>query len=212
MKLLKGMSESISKDKKERGYFLHETAIVDPSAKIGEGSKVWHFTHIMEGAVIGENCTLGQNVMVGRGVRIGNGVKVQNNVSLYSGVSCEDKVFIGPSVVFTNVKNPRSAISRRDSFMETTLRKGATIGANATVVCGNEIGAYAMVGAGAVVTKDVAPYSLVVGVPAHPIGWVSEWGNQLCFNEDGFATCEESGEGYQLKEGWKVVKLLERKS
>lgn len=180
-------------------YFAHETAVIDPGCTIGAGTKIWHFSHIMPHAVIGENCNLGQNVVVSPQVVLGRNVKVQNNVSIYTGVICEDDVFLGPSMVFTNILNPRSAIIRRDQFVETHVRKGASIGANATVVCGNEIGKYALIGAGAVITKPVLPYALVVGNPAKQIGWVSEYGHRLHFNEMGKATCPESGENYELK-------------
>lgn len=180
-------------------YFAHETAVIDPGCTIGAGTKIWHFSHIMPHAVIGENCNLGQNVVVSPQVVLGRNVKVQNNVSIYTGVICEDDVFLGPSMVFTNILNPRSAIIRRDQYVETHVRKGASIGANATVVCGNEIGKYALIGAGAVITKPVLPYALVVGNPAKQIGWVSEYGHRLHFNEMGKATCPESGENYELK-------------
>jgi UDP-2-acetamido-3-amino-2,3-dideoxy-glucuronate N-acetyltransferase len=178
-------------------FFAHHTAIIDEGAVIGAGTKVWQFCHVMPRAVIGDNCNLGQNVFVDNNVRLGNHVKVQNNVSLYDGVTCEDDVFIGPSVVFTNVINPRSAISRRDQFRKTLVKKGATIGANATIVCGHDIGEYAFIGAGAVVTKDVKPYALVVGNPAIQTGWMSEYGHQLLF-KDGKAVCLESRTEYQL--------------
>ena len=180
-------------------YFVHETAVVDPGCTIGAGTKIWHFSHIMPNSIIGENCNLGQNVVVSPQVVLGRNVKVQNNVSIYTGVICEDDVFLGPSMVFTNILNPRSAIIRRDQYVETHVRKGASIGANATVVCGNEIGKYALIGAGAVITKPVAPYALVVGNPAKQIGWVSEYGHRLHFDETGKATCPESGENYELK-------------
>lgn len=180
-------------------YFAHETAVIDPGCTIGAGTKIWHFSHVMPHAVIGENCNLGQNVVVSPQVVLGRNVKVQNNVSIYTGVICEDDVFLGPSMVFTNILNPRSAIIRRDQFVETHVRKGASIGANATIVCGNEIGKYALIGAGAVITKPVLPYALVVGNPAKQIGWVSEYGHKLHFNEMGKATCPESGENYELK-------------
>jgi UDP-2-acetamido-3-amino-2,3-dideoxy-glucuronate N-acetyltransferase len=179
-------------------YFVHETAVIDGDAKIGGGTKVWHFSHVMSGSLIGENCILGQNVMVANNVILGNGVKVQNNVSIYNGVEIEDDVFIGPSVVFTNVKVPRSFIERKDQFLKTHVQKGATIGANATVVCGVSIGSYAMIGAGAVVTKDVKAYALMVGNPAKQKGWVSETGCVLNFKKDRIATCTESGRRYQV--------------
>jgi len=178
------------------GYFSHETSVIDDNCQIGEGTKIWHFSHIMPNSVIGENCNIGQNVVVSPGVILGNNVKVQNNVSIYSGVICEDDVFLGPSMVFTNILNPRSAIIRKDQYKKTFVKKGASIGANATVICGNEIGEYALIGAGAVITKPVKSYALVVGNPAKQIGWVSEYGHRLNFTEDGFADCPESGERY----------------
>ena len=181
--------------------YIHPTAVVDNASKIGRGTKIWHFTHVMEGAEIGEDCHIGQNVMIAPEVRLGRNVKVQNNVSIYSGVTCEDDVFLGPSCVFTNVRNPRSAVPRKSQFRPTAVRRGATIGANATIVCGVEIGPYAFVGAGAVVTRDVAPYSLVVGVPARHVGWMSRYGHRLTFDERGYAVCPESGEKYRLKDG-----------
>jgi len=185
----------------EKKYFAHETAVIDEGAEIGEGTKIWHFSHIMPGAKIGERCNIGQNVVVSPGVVLGKNVKVQNNVSIYTGVICEDDVFLGPSMVFTNVSNPRSAIVRRDKYEQTLVKKGATIGANATIVCGHTIGEYAFVGAGAVVTKDVPPYALVVGNPARQIGWMSEYGHRLHFDENGIAVCPESGEKYKLENG-----------
>ncbi len=182
-------------------YFSHDTAIIDPGATIGNGSKIWHFSHIMSGAVIGKNCNLGQNVFVANGVVLGNNVKVQNNVSIYEGVTCDDDVFLGPSMVFTNVMNPRSAVNRKGEYMKTTVGKGATIGANATIVCGHNIGAYAFIGAGTVVTKEVKPYALMVGNPARQIGWMSEHGERLHFNEKGEAVCPGSGMKYQLSNG-----------
>ncbi|MDR3713936.1 MAG: DapH/DapD/GlmU-related protein [Puia sp.] len=182
-------------------HFAHDTAVVDQGSSIGAGTKIWHFSHIMTGTTIGNDCIIGQNVMIGEGVVLGNKVKVQNNVSLYTGVVCEDDVFLGPSVVFTNVINPRSAIPRKDQFRKTIVRKGATIGANATLVCGNEIGEYAFIGAGAVVTHPVLPYSLVTGNPARQLGWVSEYGHRLQFDDQGRALCAETGEEYQLKDG-----------
>lgn len=183
------------------GYFAHETAVIDEGCQIGEGTKIWHFSHIMPNCIIGERCNLGQNVVVSPDVRLGNNVKVQNNVSIYTGVICEDGVFLGPSMVFTNVINPRSAVVRRNQYAPTHVRRGASIGANATIVCGNEIGEFALIGAGAVITKPVAAYALVVGNPARQIGWVSEYGHRLEFNADGTATCPESGQEYQLLEG-----------
>jgi UDP-2-acetamido-3-amino-2,3-dideoxy-glucuronate N-acetyltransferase len=177
--------------------FIHPSAIVDPGASIGEGAKIWHFCHVSPGAVIGENCVLGQNVFVASGVTLGRGVKVQNNVSLYTGVVCEDDVFLGPSMVFTNVINPRSFVERKSEFRQTLVKRGASIGANATIVCGSTLGAYCLVGAGAVVTKDVPDYALVTGIPARQAGWVSRLGHRLSF-EDGKALCPESGEGYIL--------------
>ncbi len=186
-------------------YFAHETAVIDNGCTIGIDTKIWHFSHIMPDCVIGDNCNIGQNVVIMPGVVLGNNVKVQNNVSIYTGVICEDDVFLGPSMVFTNVINPRSAIVRKDEYKKTIVRKGASIGANATIVCGNEIGQYAMIGAGAVITKPVKPYALVVGNPAKQIGWVSEYGHRLVFEERGNAVCEESGEEYYL-EGENVVR------
>ncbi|UMB59270.1 N-acetyltransferase [Lutibacter sp. A80] len=180
-------------------YFAHETAVIDANCEIGIGTKIWHFSHIMSNCKIGENCNLGQNVVVSPNVILGKNVKVQNNVSIYSGVICEDDVFLGPSMVFTNVINPRSAIIRRGEYQQTIVKKGASIGANATIVCGNSIGEYAFIGAGAVVTKEVLPYALVVGNPSNQIGWISEYGHKLEFNKQGFATCIESGEKYQLE-------------
>ena len=182
-------------------YFVHETAVVDEGCQIGRGTKIWHFSHLMTGCRIGEGCTIGQNVAISPGVVLGNGVKVQNNVSIYTGVICEDDVFLGPSCVFTNVVNPRSAIPRKAAFMPTKVCKGATIGANATIVCGHVIGAYAMIGAGAVVTKDIPAYALVAGNPARQIGWVSEYGHRLHFDEKGVATCPESKACYLLNAG-----------
>jgi UDP-2-acetamido-3-amino-2,3-dideoxy-glucuronate N-acetyltransferase len=183
----------------ETEYFAHETAVVDQGCKIGNGTKIWHFSHIMSGSEIGENCNIGQNVVISPGVRLGRNVKVQNNVSIYTGVICDDDVFLGPSMVFTNVINPRSAINRKDQYGSTKVEKGATIGANSTIVCGVRIGQYSFVGAGAVVTKDVKPYSLVVGNPARHTGWMSEYGHKLVFNTSGLATCTESGNRYRLE-------------
>lgn len=185
---------------------IHPTAIIDPGCQIGDGTRIWHFSHLMPRCVLGKNCNLGQNVFVAEGVVLGDNVKVQNNVSIYAGVVCEDDVFLGPSMVFTNVLNPRSFISRKSEFKKTLVRKGATIGANATVVCGNDIGRYALVGAGAVVTKPVPDYALVVGNPAVQIGWVSECGHTLSFDEQGRAVCPESGDQYQLTENT-LIKL-----
>src|ERR1035437_324773 len=179
-------------------YFAHETAIVDDNCSIGKDTKIWHFSHIMSGCVIGEGCNIGQNVVISPEVILGKNVKIQNNVSVYTGVICEDDVFLGPSMVFTNVINPRSHVSRKNEYSQTIVRKGASIGANATVVCGNEIGAYALIGAGAVITKPVKPFALVVGNPAKQIGWVSENGHKLVFNAAGTATCIETGQEYEL--------------
>lgn len=179
-------------------YQADKTAVVDPGCEIGEGTRIWHFSHIMQGCRIGAHCNIGQNVVVSPGVVLGNGVKVQNNVSIYTGVTCEDDVFLGPSCVFTNVINPRSAIARKDQFRETRVERGASIGANATIVCGHTIGRYAMVGAGAVVTKDVPPYALVVGNPSRQMGWVSAYGHRLAFDREGYARCPESGQLYRL--------------
>lgn len=180
------------------GYFSHETAIIDDGAEIGNNSKIWHFSHIMSNCIIGNNCNIGQNVVVSPNVVIGNNVKVQNNVSIYSGVICEDDVFLGPSMVFTNIINPRSAIIRRDQYSQTLVKKGASIGANATIICGNTIGEYALIGAGSVVTKDIPNYALVVGNPSKQIGWVSEYGHTLKFNEFNLAICPESFQEYLL--------------
>lgn len=184
----------------ERDYFAHETAVIDEGCTIGSGTRIWHFSHIMPESEIGEGCNIGQNVVVSPGVRLGRNVKVQNNVSIYTGVICEDDVFLGPSMVFTNVVNPRSAVNRRGEYAETFVRRGATIGANATVVCGIEIGEFAFIGAGAVVIRDVPPYALVVGNPARQTGWMSEYGHKLLFNDEGIAVCSESGEKYILKD------------
>jgi UDP-2-acetamido-3-amino-2,3-dideoxy-glucuronate N-acetyltransferase len=181
-------------------YYAHETAVIDEGCQIGNGTKIWHFSHIMPNCTIGEDCNLGQNVVVSPQVTLGRNVKVQNNVSIYTGVICEDDVFLGPSMVFTNVINPRSAVNRKNEYKETIVEKGASIGANATIVCGNKIGKFALIGAGAVVVKEVLPYALVVGNPSKQIGWVSEYGHRLIFDNQGFATCEESGEQYILKE------------
>ena len=182
-------------------YFAHETAVIDEGCEIGKGTKIWHFTHIMTGCKIGENCNFGQNVVVSPGVVLGRNVKVQNNVSIYTGVICEDDVFLGPSMVFTNVINPRSAVNRKAEYAKTIVGRGASIGANATIVCGNDIGEFAFIGAGAVVTKEVPAYALVVGNPARHAGWMSEYGHRLKFDENGWATCPESGEKYQLANG-----------
>tara|TARA_B110000240_G_C13305121_1_gene370247 strand:- start:108 stop:686 length:579 start_codon:yes stop_codon:yes gene_type:complete len=180
-------------------HFSHESAVIDQGSTIGRGTKIWHFSHIMPTAIIGEDCNIGQNVVVSPGVVLGNNVKVQNNVSIYTGVTCEDDVFLGPSMVFTNVINPRSAIIRREEFMKTNVGKGASIGANATIVCGNNIGSYSLIGAGSVVTKEVLPFALVVGNPAKQIGWVSEYGHRLNFDKNNFAVCLESKERYRIE-------------
>ena len=190
----------------ENIFFAHTTAVIDEGCEIGAGTKIWHFSHIMSGCKIGENCNFGQNVVVSPQVVIGNNVKVQNNVSIYTGVICEDDVFLGPSMVFTNVFNPRSAINRKSEYLKTIVKKGASIGANATIVCGHDIGRYAFIGAGAVVTKDVPDYALVMGNPARQTGWISEYGQKLKFNSDGYAECPESREKYRLIEG-KVIKI-----
>lgn len=183
----------------DKEYFCHETAIIDKSSKIGKRTKVWHFSHIMSNCFIGENCNIGQNVVISPEVILGRNVKIQNNVSIYTGVICEDDVFLGPSMVFTNITNPRSAIVRRGQYEKTIVRKGASIGANATIVCGNDIGEFAFIGAGAVVTKYVPAYALVVGNPAKQIGWMSEYGHRLNFDKDGIAICPESKEKYLLE-------------
>jgi UDP-2-acetamido-3-amino-2,3-dideoxy-glucuronate N-acetyltransferase len=187
-------------------YFSHPSAIVDDGCRIGQGTKIWHFSHIMPGCIIGENCNIGQNVVISPEVVLGNNVKVQNNVSIYTGVTCEDDVFLGPSMVFTNVTNPRSAVNRRGQYSKTVVKKGASIGANATIVCGHDIGEFAFIGAGAVVTKHVPAYALVVGNPAKQVGWMSEFGHKLNFDKNGIAVCPESKEKYELKEG-KVSKI-----
>jgi len=190
-----------------RGYFAHETAVIDEGCKIGNGTRIWHFSHVMKDCEIGENCNLGQNVVVSPGVKLGRNVKVQNNVSIYTGVTCEDDVFLGPSMVFTNIINPRSAVIRRDQYIQTLVEKGATIGANSTIVCGIRLGKYCFIGAGAVVTKDVKPYALVVGNPAKQTGWMSEYGHKLSFNDKGEAQCPESSERYLLRDG-SVTKII----
>ena len=189
-----------------KSFFAHETSVVDSDCKIGDGTNIWHFSHIMSNCSIGENCNLGQNVVVSPEVVLCNNVKVQNNVSIYTGVICEDDVFLGPSMVFTNIINPRSAIKRNNKYTRTLVKKGASIGANATIVCGNTIGEFAFIGAGAVVVKEVLPYALVVGNPSMQIGWISEYGHRLDFNDKGIALCIESKEEYQLKDN-KVVKV-----
>jgi len=190
-------------------YFSHETAIIDENCEIGTGTKIWHFSHIMSDCIIGENCNIGQNVVVSPGVVLGKNVKIQNNVSIYSGVICEDDVFLGPSMVFTNVINPRSAVNRRGEYSKTTVKKGASIGANATIVCGHDIGEFAFIGAGAVVTKTVPAYALVVGNPAKQIGWMSEFGHRLVFDDNGMATCPESKEKYKFEDN-KVIKITKQ--
>jgi UDP-2-acetamido-3-amino-2,3-dideoxy-glucuronate N-acetyltransferase len=187
-------------------YFKHESAYVDEGCVIGKGTKIWHFSHIMSNCEIGEDCNIGQNVVVSPEVKLGHNVKIQNNVSIYTGVVCEDDVFLGPSMVFTNVINPRSAVVRKNEYKPTILRRGASVGANATIVCGNEIGEYAMIGAGAVITKPVPAYALVVGNPARQIGWVSEYGEKLNFDENGLATCPATGQKYKL-ENERVIKI-----
>ena len=183
------------------GWFAHETAVIDEGCSIGAGTRIWHFSHIMPGAVLGEGCNVGQNVVISPDVELGNNCKVQNNVSLYTGVTCGDDVFLGPSCVFTNVTNPRSAVVRRDQYTRTHVGRGASIGANATIVCGHDIGEYAFIGAGAVVTKDVPAYALVVGNPARQDGWMSAFGHRLHFNAEGMAVCPESGDQYSLQDG-----------
>ena len=191
----------------EKEYFAHPTAVIDEGCTIGNGTKIWHFSHIMKNSVIGTNCNIGQNVVVSPGVVLGNNVKVQNNVSIYTGVICEDDVFLGPSMVFTNIINPRSAVIRRDQYVTTMVRHGASIGANATIVCGNEIGQYALIGAGTVITKSVKPYALVVGNPGRQTGWVSEYGHKLSFDEGGLAVCPERGQQYRLS-GGEVTRII----
>ena len=183
----------------ETNYFAHPTAVIDSDCRIGEGTKIWHFSHLMTGCIIGKNCNIGQNVVISPQVSLGNNVKVQNNVSIYTGVTCDDDVFLGPSCVFTNVVNPRSVINRRGAFARTHVGKGATIGANATIVCGHDIGAYSFIGAGAVVTKNVPPYALLVGNPARQTGWMSEYGHRLNFDESGMAICPESRQEYRIE-------------
>lgn len=184
----------------EKDYFAHETAVIDEGAVIGKGTKIWHFSHMMSNCEIGENCKFGQNVVVSPHVTLGRNVKVQNNVSIYTGVHCEDDVFLGPSMVFTNILNPRSAVNRRGEYVKTKVRKGVSIGANATILCGIELGEFAFIGAGAVVTKDVKPYALVIGNPGRHVGWMSEYGHRLDFDENGIAYCLENNEKYQLKD------------
>ncbi len=191
-------------------YFAHPSAIIDDGCTIGKGTKIWHFSHIMPKCVIGEQCNIGQNVVISPEVVLGRNVKIQNNVSIYTGVTCDDDVFLGPSMVFTNVINPRSAVNRKSEYAKTHVGKGASIGANATIVCGHDIGPYAFIGAGAVVTKNIPAYSLWVGNPARQRGWMSEYGHQLAFNEAGVAVCPESGERYELREG-AVTKVASEK-
>jgi len=190
----------------EKKYFAHETAVIDEGCDIGEGTKIWHFSHVMTGCKLGENCNVGQNVVISPDVVLGCNVKVQNNVSIYTGVICEDDVFLGPSMVFTNVINPRSAVNRKSEYMRTVVKKGASIGANATIVCGHDIGEFAFIGAGAVVTKEVPAYALVIGNPARQMGWMSEFGHKLEFDKQGIAVCPEKGDKYILKDG-RVSKL-----
>jgi UDP-2-acetamido-3-amino-2,3-dideoxy-glucuronate N-acetyltransferase len=187
-------------------YFAHDTAVIDEGCTIGVGTKIWHFSHLMPNCILGKSCNIGQNVVISPDVVLGNNVKVQNNVSIYTGVICEDDVFLGPSAVFTNVINPRSAVNRKNEYAKTIVRKGATIGANATIVCGHDIGEYAFIGAGSVVTKTVLPYALVVGNPSRQIGWMSEFGQRLEFDADGLAVCEESGDKYKLENN-AVIKI-----
>ena len=182
-------------------YFAHETAVIDEGCRIGQGTKIWHFSHVMPGAEIGENCNIGQNVVISPGVKLGRQCKVQNNVSIYEGVTCDEDVFLGPSMVFTNVTNPRSAVNRRGEYSRTHVGRGASIGANATIVCGHDIGEFAFIGAGAVVTKTIPAYALVVGNPARQMGWMSEYGEKLEFDAEGWATCPGSGERYHLENG-----------
>ncbi len=189
-----------------KDYFAHETAVIDEGCVIGKGTKIWHFSHLMPNCKLGENCNLGQNVVVSPEVVLGNNVKVQNNVSIYTGVICEDDVFLGPSMVFTNIVNPRSAVVRRGSYVRTLVKKGASIGANATIVCGHDIGEFAFIGAGAVVTREVPAYALVLGNPARQVGWMSTYGHRLHFDENGKAVCPESHENYLLENG-KVTKI-----
>ncbi len=196
--LLIGIKNFIIVDMK---YFAHDSAIIDENCQIGEDTKIWHFSHLMSNCVIGNNCNIGQNVVVSPEVLLGNNVKVQNNVSIYTGVTCEDDVFLGPSMVFTNVINPRSAVNRRGQYSRTTVKKGVSIGANATIVCGNDIGEFAFIGAGTVITKEVLPYALVVGNPGRQIGWISEFGHRLNFDDKGVAKCSESNELYTLSNG-----------
>lgn len=190
----------------ENEYFAHESAVVDSGCEIGKGSKIWHFSHIMSNCKIGENCNIGQNVVISPEVVLGRNVKVQNNVSIYTGVICEDDVFLGPSMVFTNVINPRSAVNRKSEYARTIVKRGASIGANATIVCGHDVGEFAFIGAGAVVTKNVPAYALVIGNPARQTGWMSEYGHKLKFDSSGYAVCPESQERYKLENG--IVKKV----
>jgi UDP-2-acetamido-3-amino-2,3-dideoxy-glucuronate N-acetyltransferase len=190
----------------EKDFFAHESAYIDEGCSIGKGTKIWHFSHVMPNCTLGENCNIGQNVVISPNVTLGKNVKVQNNVSIYTGVICEDDVFLGPSMVFTNVINPRSAVNRKSEYAKTTVKKGASIGANATIVCGNDIGEFAFIGAGAVVTKDVPAYALLVGNPARQTGWMSEYGHKLKFDNQGIATCPESNQQYKLENN-KVSKI-----
>ena len=190
----------------EKDFFAHETAVIDEGCEIGQGTKIWHFSHIMPNCKIGEKCNIGQNVVVSPDVILGKNVKIQNNVSIYTGVICEDDVFLGPSMVFTNVVNPRSAVNRRGEYVKTLVKQGASIGANATIICGHTLGRFSFIGAGAVVTKDVPDYALVVGNPGKQVGWMSEYGHRLKFDEEGFAVCAESNEKYQLKDN--IVKKI----
>ncbi len=196
------------REQQEKEYFAHETAVIDEGCTIGKGTKIWHFTHIMPNCIIGEHCNMGQNVVISPHVTLGRNVKVQNNVSIYTGVQCDDDVFLGPSMVFTNVVNPRSGVNRRGEYVRTRVRRGATIGANATIVCGIEIGEYAFIGAGAVIIRDVKPYSLMVGNPGRHAGWMSQYGHRLKFNDQGIAFCPESGQKYRL-DNQNVTKVQE---
>ena len=192
---------------KDKDYFIHESSYVDLPASIGKDTKIWHFSHIMKNSIIGKKCNIGQNVVISPDVKIGNNVKIQNNVSVYTGVECEDDVFLGPSMVFTNVINPRSSVNRREEYTKTIVKKGASIGANATIICGNDIGRFAFIGAGAIVTKEVPDYSIMVGNPAKNIGWMSEYGERLVFDNDGIAVCDKTGDRYILKNNL-VEKIL----
>ncbi len=192
----------------EKKYFAHPTAVIDDGCKIGDGTKIWHFSHIMPNCVIGEHCNIGQNVVISPEVILGRNVKVQNNVSIYTGVTCEDDVFLGPSMVFTNVTNPRSIVNRRGQYSKTLVRRGASIGANATIVCGHDIGMFAFIGAGAVVTKNIPDYALIIGNPGRQTGWMSEYGHKLNFDKNGEAFCPEANERYKLENG-RVTKMFE---